>query len=224
MQYEWDWSGVETALKKAIESNPSYAPAYQWYSYYLSIMGRTNESIEVSMRALEVDPLSLRAISNLATAFYYARNYERAIDECRRAIDMDKNFGVAYVVLGLAYEQKGMYKEAIEIFQRMVVLFDRAPFSIAALAHAYAISGQRAEAIRLISELKDQSKRRNVSPFHIAAIYNGLGEKDLAFQWFGKAYEMRSNLLINLKVEPEFENLRSDPRYKHLLEGMGLAQ
>ena len=222
MQYDWDWTGAEEELNRAIELKPSYATARQWYVYYLSVMQRFDESIEVSKQAQEIDPLSLNINANLARAFYYSRKYDQAIEQCYKALEMDKSFGVFYVILGLAYEQKGMHKEAIEAFQKTLTVFDRIPW-IASLGHAYATSGRRAEALKIIAELKQQSKRRYVSPFHIGAIYQGLGEKDLAFEWFEMAYQDRSNLLPGLRMEPEFDNIRKDPRFRDLLRRIGLA-
>src|SRR5262249_47522494 len=151
---------------RAIELNPSYTTARQWYVYYLSVVQRLDESIEVSKQAQEIDPLSLNINANLARAFYFSRKYDEAIAECKKAIAMDKSFRVVYVILRLAYEQKRMYPEAIEAFQKMLLIFDRIPW-IASLGHAYAISGNRADALKIIDELKEQSKKRYVSPFHI---------------------------------------------------------
>ena len=221
MQFDWDWSGASKELTRAIELNPSYTTARQWYVYYLCVMQRLDESIEVSKQAQEIDPLSMNINANVARAFYFSKKYDEAIAECKKAIDMDKSFGVAYVTLGLAYEQKRMYPEAIEAFQKMLLIFDRIPW-VASLGHAYAISGKRADALKIIEELKEQSQRRYVSPFHIGAIYNGLGDKDQAFVWFERAYADRSSLLLNLRMEPEFENIRTDPRTVDLLRRIGL--
>lgn len=223
MQYEWDWSSAESELKRALELNTNYTPALYWHTFYLSVMGRLDEAVAVSRRAQVLDPLSLSINTNVARAFYYARKYDLAIEQCQKAIELDKNFVTAYVILGLSYEQKGMYEKAIPAFRTLITLAEGAPWSIAALGHAYAASGKRDEAMKIISDLKEQSKQRYVSPFHAAAIYNGLGDKDRAFEWFEKAYEDRSDLLVYIKMEPEFDNLRQDARFASLLRRVGLA-
>ncbi|HSO76792.1 MAG TPA: hypothetical protein VLU47_18340, partial [Blastocatellia bacterium] len=123
--------------------------------------------------------------------------------------------------LGLAYEQKGLYSEAIDQFQQGVKL-SGSPLMIALLGHAYAVSGKKVEARRILADL-DQQKQRYVSPYTIATIYAGLGEKDQAFKWLEKAVEDRDIWLMNLKVDPVLKSLRSDPRFERLLQRIGLT-
>ncbi len=224
MQYDWDWPGAESELARALKLNPNYAPAYQWYVLYHLIMGRFDEAIAESKKAQELDPLSLIIYTNVGRALYYSRKYDQAIEQLQNALEMDKNFIYAYMILGACYENKGMYKEAIAAYQKTIPLTQNAPWSVAALAHAYAASGKRNEALKIIKQLKDQSKHKYISPFHVGAIYNGLGDRDQAFEWFEKAYQDHSGLLVYLKIEREFDVLRSDPRYLDLMRRIGLQQ
>ena len=224
MQYEWDWPGAERELKRAKELNPNYAPLHQWYVLYYLIKGRYEEALAESRTAQELDPLSLILYVNEGRALYYSRKFDLAIEKLRGALELDKDSINTHVLLGLCYENKGMYKEAIAEYQTLRKLIKDEPWSVAALGHAYAISGKRSEALKIIEQLKEQSKKKYISPFHVGAIYNGLGDKDHAFEWFEKAYNDGSCLMVYLKIEPEFDGLRTDPRYLDLMRRIGLEK
>jgi tetratricopeptide (TPR) repeat protein len=152
---------------------------------------------------------------------YLAQRYDQAIEQFRKTSEMDQKFFRAHFWLGRTYEQKGMYKEAIEEFQRARQLDDK-PFVLAALGHAFAASGRRAEAQKVLGELNQLSKRMYVDSYYVAAIHAALGETDQAFQSLEKAYDDRSTWLSRIKVDPIFTSLRSDPRFTNLLKRIGL--
>jgi tetratricopeptide (TPR) repeat protein len=136
---------------------------------------------------------------------------------------MDPNDTLAYLGLGAVYEQKGMYDEAIALYQKAINLTERTTGILGVLGHAYAASGRRGEALKILEELKEMSRQKYVSPYDLAVLYTGLGEKDRAIEQLHKAYQDRGNgLFIELKVEPLFDPLRSDPRFADLLQRMGL--
>ncbi|KPL03963.1 MAG: hypothetical protein AMJ90_02570 [candidate division Zixibacteria bacterium SM23_73_2] len=224
--YDWNWSEAKQEFKRAIQLNPGFATAKQRYSLLLTVMGQLNEAIAQIKQAQELDPLSLIINTDVGLISYIARMYDRAIEQCRNVIDMDPNFGVAHFVLGLAYEQKEVYEDAIAEFKKGISASGGITVMIGALGHTYGVSGNRDEAQRVLAELKELSKQRYVSPYSIATIYIGLGEKDQAFEWLQKAYEGRSVWLIHLhlKVDPRFDNLRSDPRFTVLLKKIGLEK
>ncbi|MEK6285031.1 MAG: winged helix-turn-helix domain-containing protein [Acidobacteriota bacterium] len=223
IKHRWDWAGAdaEAEFQLAIKSKPTYAPAHQWYSSYLVAMGRFDEAIAEARRAEELEPLSFISNSHLGWILYLAGRYDEAIGHCKRLLDVDPNFFPARRYLGLAYEQKGMNAQAIAQFEQGVKL-SGSPLMISLLGHAYAVSGRKPEARRILAEL-DQQKQRYVSPYTIAAIYAGLGEKDKAFKWLEKAFDDRDIWLMNLKVDPVLNNLRLDKRFTDLLQRMGLA-
>jgi TolB-like protein len=220
--YEWDWSGAEREFKRTIELNPHYATVYFWYSLHLAAMGRLDEALALVKRAEEMEPLSLIISSMVGRYLSYARQYDQAIEQLRRVLDIDANFPVAHQYLGWAYEQKGMFEEAIAEFQKGSSLSGGDPIMVGPLGHAYAVSGRKDRAQNVIVELKQQSKRRYVAPFEIAGIYMGLSEKDLTFEWLEKAYRDHSPGLIYLKVDPRFDSLHGDSRYRDLRRRMGL--
>ena len=224
--YDWDWPGAEKEFKRAIELNPRYAIAHQWYGDYFEVTGRHNESIAEERRAVELDPLSLTISFELGTAFYYARNYDQAIEQFQKTLELDPNFPAVYAFLPAAYEQKGMYDEAIAGFQKGITPRGRSgwPMTVPGLGHVYAVSGKKGDARTVLNELKQLSGQEYVPAYGIALIYAGLGEKDQAFAWLEKAYEEHSFKMAWLKVEPRWDSLRSDPRFADLVHRLGLPQ
>lgn len=223
IKHRWDWAreDAEKEFQLAIKSKPTYAPAHQWYSSYLVAVGRFDEAIAEARRAQELEPLSFISNSHIGWILYFAGRYDEAIEHCKKLLDVDPNFFPARRYLGLVYEQKGMYKEAIAEFQQAAKL-SGSPLMMSLLAHAYAASGNKAEAERLLVQL-GQQKQRYVSPYTVATIYTGLGQKDQAFKWLDKAFEERDIWLMNLKVDPLFKPLRSDHRFSDLLIRIGLT-
>ena len=224
IKHRWDWDRdeAEKEFQLAIRYKPTYAPAHQWYSSYLVAMGRFDEAIAEAKRAQELEPLSFIGNSHLGWILYFAGRYDEAIDHCKRLLDVDPNFFPARRYLGLVYEQKGMYREAIDEFQQGVKLSGN-PLMLSLLGHAYAASGKKAEAQRILGEL-NQQKQRYVSPYTIATIYAGLGEKDQAFRWLEKAFEERDIWLMNLRIDPLLKPIRSDQRFTSLLQRLGLTR
>jgi tetratricopeptide (TPR) repeat protein len=184
-------------------------------------MGRFDEAIAEAKRAEELEPLSFISNSHLGWILFLAGRNDEAIAHCKRLLEVDPNFFPALRYLGLAYEQKGMHKEAIAEFAKGVKL-SASPLMISLLGHAYAVSGNKAEARRILAEL-DQQKQRYVSPYTVATIYAGLGDRDQAFKWLEKAFEERDIWLMNLAVDPQLTPLRADRRFADLLKRIGLA-
>jgi TolB-like protein/Flp pilus assembly protein TadD len=219
-EYDWDWVGAEKELKRAIELNPSYANAHQWYAEHLSQMGRHNEAIAEIKRAQELDPLSVIINAAGGALFYCARRNNEAIAQCRRTLELNAGFYPAHLYLGRAYEQEKLYDEAISEYQKAMALDPGSVRVAIALAHGYAAAGRRTEALKVISSLRELSKQRHVSPYGIAQAYTALGDFDQAFAWLEKAYQDRWGQLAWLKVDPGDDPLRSDPRFQDLLRRM----
>jgi TolB-like protein/Flp pilus assembly protein TadD len=220
--YDWDWPGAESEFKRALEINPSYSDAHQMYSYYLTSMGRFDESLAEMRRAQELEPISVVKIAGIGEIFFFSRQYDQALVQYQKALDMDPNSGFVYWSLGRVYTEKGMYEQAVAAFQKAIPLSGDSPDEPAALGRVYALAGRKAEARKIIEDLTKQSKRRYVAPTAIAPIYAALGEMDQAFALLDKSHDERDGLLVMLKVEPMFGNLRSDPRFTVLLKRVGL--
>jgi DNA-binding winged helix-turn-helix (wHTH) protein/TolB-like protein/Tfp pilus assembly protein PilF len=222
-KFRWDRNRVEAEreFQLAIKLKPNYAPAHQWYSSFLVALERFDEAIVEAKRTQELEPLSFTASSHLGWIYYLSGQSDRAIEQCTKILALDPSSFPARRYRGLAYEQKGMYREAIDEFQKGVKV-SGSPLMLALLGHAYAASGQKAEAHRVLNELGDLQGRRYVSSYTVAAIHAGLGDKDEAFKWLEKAYEERDVWLMNLKVDPVFARIRTDKRFSDLLSRAGL--
>ncbi len=222
--YDRDWAAAEREYKRAIELNPNYPTAHQWYAVYLMSAGRFDEALAKARRAQELDPLSLPINMVLGWVFLNARQYDQSVEQLRRTLEMDPNFILTHHRLGLVYEQQGKYSEAIAEFKQVVNLSAGKPLGIAALARAYALSGKRAEAQKTLAELLELSEQRYVAHASIAMVYAALGDKDQAFAWLDRADKARDALLARLKVDPRFDNLRSDRRFADFVRRVGIPQ
>ena len=219
---EWDWKGAEREFRRAIALNPNYVDAHHYYSHYLISLGRFDESLAESQLALALDPLDAHMNFHLGFHYYQARQYDQAIAQLQKTLDIKRDYSEAHAILGLVYEQQGRYQEAIAEMQKNMEM--SGSDQRGSIGHVYATSGQRGEAQKLLNELREESKRKYVSPYNIAKIYEGLDEKDQAFTLLEKAYAERDSNIINLKVDPRFDSLRSDPRFRDLLRRIGLPQ
>jgi len=222
--YDRDWAGAEREYKRAIELNPNYPTAHQWYAVFLMSAGRFDEALTEARRARELEPLSLPINMTLGWVLLTARQYDRSIEQLRKTLEMDPNFILTHHRLGLVYEQMGKYDEAIAEFRQVRNLSAGKPLGVATLAHAYALSGRRAEAQKTLAELQKISEQHYVSPASIAIIYAALGDKDQAFAWLEKADKERDGVLARLRVDSRFDSLRSDPRFSDLAKRVGLPQ
>jgi eukaryotic-like serine/threonine-protein kinase len=223
--YDWDWTGAEKEFQRAIQLNPDYPTAHHWYATnVLEPMGRLDQAMAEVKRAQDLDPLSLVIDVVVARDFFFARRYDRAIDQLRKTLELDPNFALAHSHLGLVYEQTGMLEQAVAEFQKWLELSRDEPSATAALGHAYAISGRRAEAQKALVTLKDLSRSVYVAPYDVAVVYAGLGDRDQAMAWLGRAYEDHSAWLIWIRADPRFDGIRDDPRYHDLLRRMRIPE
>jgi DNA-binding winged helix-turn-helix (wHTH) protein/TolB-like protein/Tfp pilus assembly protein PilF len=218
INFRWDWdrAATEREFQAAIKLKPAYAPAHQWYSSYLVAVERFDEAIAEAKRTQELEPLSFVASSHLGWIYYLSGKNDEAIEQCKKILELDPSSFPARRYLGLAYEAKRMYGEAITEFQTGVKL-SGSPLMLALLGHAYAAAGRRPEAQRVLTDLQQLQDQRYVSPYTVAAIYAGLGDKDQAFKWLDTAVEERDIWLMNLKVDPVFAKLRSERKFTDIL-------
>jgi TolB-like protein/Flp pilus assembly protein TadD len=222
--YDWDWAAAEREFKRAIELNPNSPEPYPVYGYYLVAMERLDEAIVAIKRAVSLDPLSLIFNSMMGALYYFARRYDEAIEQSRRTLAMEPYFAEAHHMLGQVYEEKGMLTDAVAELEKAMMLSGDSRLEKAALGHAYAVSGRRAEAQKVLDELREESKQKYVPAYLIAEIYVGMGDKDRAFEWLERAYQQREGYLVLIKVTPRLDSLRSDPRFQHLVHRIGLAE
>ena len=219
--YDWDFAAAEAEYQRAIELSPNFANAWDGYGFYFKATGQSEASIRACQRAQELEPLSLFITLSLAWAYYFARQYDRAIEQGSKALDMDPNFGFAYWHRGMAYIQQKKFGDAITALRKAIGLSGPATTFISYLGYAHARLGKSREARQMIAQLERVSKRQYVSSYFIAIIYLGLGDLDRTFEWLEKAYEERSGFIAFINVEPMLDALRGDPRFKTLAEKIG---
>lgn len=221
---ERDYSNAEREFKRAIELDPNYATARQFYGVYLLAVGQRDAAIAETRRALELDPLSLLNNTQLGRVLYLAGRYDEAIEQSQKTLELDSSSASAHVYLGQAYAHKGMLREAAAELEEAVELSGGRPEMKAALGYTYALSGKRDGSQKIIAELSALDKNLSFASYHIATIYAGFPEKEQAFAWLQKAYEERDIFFnVRLKTDPKLDSLRSDPRFAELLRGVGLA-
>ncbi len=221
--YEWDWQAADLDYRRAIELNPSYATAHFWHSGYLAVMGRFEESIAEYRKALELDPFSVIINVYFGTVFYLMHQYDLAIEQLQKSIEMDLSFYIPHFYLAYTYVSIGKHDEAIAEAQKAIDLSEgREPALITTLGYVYAAAGKQEEAKKVLSQALELSKQMYISPFGIASIFVGLGQKDKAFEWLEKAYEEHDHWMNLFKVHRILESLHEDPRYTILLRKMNL--
>jgi len=223
--YSWQWEQAEQGFKHAIELNPNYPSAHQWYGNFLRDRGRVDQALTEAKRAQELDPLSLVIGQNVAQLYLFRDDVNSAIEQCNRVLELDPNYPRGHEVLGWAYLKQGHYPEAIAELRKAVEISSRKDRrTLSSLGCGYALSGQRAEALEVLKELEGKYQRHEAVGRDVGAVYAGLGDKDQAFAWLEKDFQTRSGLLMRIRWEFAFESLRSDPRFADLLRRMGLNQ
>ena len=220
--FEWDWTGAETEFRRAIELNPNSATAHHWYGDYLANMGRVEEGLQETKRAQELDPLSLIINTTLGWQFYLARRSDQAIDQLRKVLDMDAKFTPARRILEEVYAQSGKQKEAVEEREKVLSL-SGSPELAASIAEDFSRSGYKGVQQSWLDGLTEISKHGYVSSYNIAEGYMRLEHKEKALEWLEKAYDEHDSGLVSIAVEPMFDSLRSEPRFKEIVRRMKLA-
>jgi TolB-like protein/Flp pilus assembly protein TadD len=218
--YDWDWKAAETEYERAIELKPGYAPAHQWYSWHLIMMGRNSEAISELRKAESLDPLSLIISADIADALCVSRRYDEAVQQSKKTLEMDANFAVGHFELGQAFVQKQLYDGAIAELQRAIQLSGHSGAFESNLAHVYGVLGRNKEAVKILKDLEARHNKNPSVAADIALVYVGLGDRDRAMMWLNRAYEVRFKASILL--HPVFDPLRSDARFKDLLGRIGL--
>jgi adenylate cyclase len=222
--FDWDWVGAEREFRRAIDLEPTHANAHHWLAMFLAANGRVDEAEAEIDAARQLDPLSLIIDETRGWISHFGRQYDRAIVEYQKTLEMDPNFLPAYEGLGLAYEQKGMWKEALEALQKAVTLSEGTSRNLADLGHAFAASGKSAKARSILGNLERLAARNYVSSYNVALVHAGLGELDLAVDWLERALTERAAGLVWLKAESRLDILRNEPRFKAVALKVGFQE
>ncbi len=216
--FDRDWAGADREFKRALELDHNYAPAHHWYSMYLALEGRKEEALVEAQKAYELDPLSAVAGANLAKILEEAGQDDKAIEQAKKTLDLEPDSGVTHAVLGLGYQNKRMYAEAIAEYKKALQLGGSPAEMRGLLGNAYAVSGNRPDAQKMIAELKSLWPEHARAALDLAVVFSGLGDKENALYWLEKAQEIQVSDLIGIGKDPHFVELRSDRRFQALVQ------
>jgi adenylate cyclase len=220
--YEWDWSGSENQCRRAIALDPNSADAHYTYAHLLSNTGRHAEALIEMKLARELDPINLRIAALEAQFLLHAGQIDEALDKLRKTVELSPQFWLGHLFLSSIYIEKGMYTEAVAEADIAKETSGASNHPAAFKGFALAKAGKNTEAQLVLNELSRQSNERFVPPYYFALIYNGLGETEKAISWLEHGFVQRDSKMVFLKVEPKWDNLRSDPRFINLLRRMHL--
>jgi len=221
--FDWDWGAAEDQYRRALELDPNGADTHLFYAHLLSNTGRHAEALAEVKRARELDPLDLRINALEGQFLIHAGRTDEALARLQKAFEMDPNYYLAHLFAASGYIEKEMFPEAVaEARKARQVSGASNTHPLAFLGYALAKSGKQAEARALLKELLKSVTEHYVSSYNIAMICNGLGERDQALAWLERGYEQRDQKMVFLKVEPKWNNLRADPRFRDLMRRVGL--
>jgi len=216
-----DWEGADTEFKRALELDHNYAPAHHWYSMYLALEGRKEQALAEAVKAYELDPLSPVVGAYLAKSLQEAGQYDKAIEQAKKTLDLEPDSAVTHAVLGIVYEDKRMYAEAIAEYKRALQLGGPPGEMRGLLGYAYAVSGNRTDAEKIIAELNALWPGHTHAALDLAVVFSGLGDKENALYWLEKAQERHVSDLVGIGQDSHFVEVRSDRRFQALVQRMG---
>jgi serine/threonine-protein kinase len=223
LEFDYDWIAAEREYRRAIELNPTYPTAHHWYGGFLSAMGRHDEAMQQAQTAHTLDPLSPIIQTWVGLRHYFAGRHERAIEELRKALEIDRNFAPAHWHLGMAYEQTGRHAEGVAAAERALALDQGSLLYLTSVGHAYARAGRVREARATLARLADAARTRHVSAYHVATVHVALDDTTAALEWLERAFAERSPWIGYLGVDPRIAPLRAHPRFRTLVEKVGIA-
>jgi TolB-like protein/DNA-binding winged helix-turn-helix (wHTH) protein/Flp pilus assembly protein TadD len=216
-----DWEGADKEFKRALELDHNYAPAHHWYSMYLALEGRKEQALAEAEKAYELDPLSPVVGAYLAKSLQETGQYDKAIEQAKKTLDLEPDSAVTHAVLGIVYEDKRMYAEAITEYKRALELGGPPGEMRGLLGYAYAVSGNRADAEKIVAELKALWPGHAHAALDLAVVFSGLGDKENALYWLEKAQQKHVSDLIGIGQDPHFVEVRNDRRFQALVEQVG---
>jgi TolB-like protein/Tfp pilus assembly protein PilF len=218
--HDWDWVGLESEFRQAVELDPGYAIAHYWYAEYLMAMGRTREAVGRVEHAWELDPLNSVINASVGMIRYLAHDFDGALVALRRGLEIDPTHYVSYLRIGLVCLQKNLPHEAIDAMRQAVTHSGGSTEALAGLAQAHAVTGDKLAMRRIVKEL-GESGDRYVSPYNVARVYGAIDDKQRALEWLERAYREHNPDLIELTREPSFAGLQSDAKFRELVERIG---
>jgi TolB-like protein/Tfp pilus assembly protein PilF len=218
--HDWDWVGLESDFRRAVELEPGYAIAHYWYAEYLMAMDRTTEAVGRVQHCWELDPLNSVINASVGMIRYLGHDYDGALVALRRGLDIDPTHFVSHLRVGLVCLQKNLLNEAINAMQQAVMHSGGSTETLVGLAQAHGVAGDKLAMTRIVQELAE-SGHRYVSPYNVARAYAAIGDKQRALEWLERAYQEHNPDLIELTREPSFASLRSNAKFRELTQRIG---
>jgi serine/threonine-protein kinase len=222
LHFTWDWPAAEREFQRAVELNPNNAPAHHWFSHFAMAMGRLDTSLVESRRCLELDPMDIVNNCHLSWHYWLAGQPDEAIEQGRRTSELYPAAFMPEYLSGLAYEAKAMPGDAIEHFRRAAQLSSSTAIVLAALGHAHALAGERAQALKLLADLEALGRERYVPAYDRAIVHAGLQNVDRALDCLQEAHAEHSSWMSYLAVEPRLDGLRGEARFQDLIAKLRL--
>lgn len=219
---EWNWFDAENELKRAIALNPSYSMAHRIYAAHLGTVGRHHEAWQQINEAMRLDPLSLPNNAEVVRTLYYARNYDLAVEQGQKAMQLDPNYARTQFWLGRVYSQKGMHREAIAASEKLLAAMPDSTLGLTEMAYSLAVAGRRTEARQILRRLEERSMTAFVPAYNLAVIHIALNDEETAMRYMQQAYENRDWAMVVLAVEPRLDPLRRDARFQEILAKLNL--
>jgi tetratricopeptide (TPR) repeat protein len=222
--YEWRWKDAEPYFKRAIELNPNYATAHQWYAEYLFIWRRFDEAIEESQRAQELDPLSAVIYFESGLSFYYARQFDHAVEQFQKALEVDEGFFLSLHYIAESLKEKRLYDEAFGGYLKLLEVYGLSSEEAAHLRELYNSSGLEGYYRWFVDVGYEELGAPDDLQYHFIQSCAHVGDKDLVFEWLEQCAQRRCRDVVEMGLEPAFTELRSDPRFDDLLRRIGLER
>jgi tetratricopeptide (TPR) repeat protein len=220
LHLQWNWTEAEQTFRRALRLDPANAELRHGFAHFLLWADRRDESVRECDLAVELNPFDSGLIACRGWHALYANDYDKTIEDARLALTYQPDDGWALMIMGWAYEQKGMFPEALSALRQGF----NCTLKTASIAHVFASMGNRGAAEKILEELLAASKTNYVSPYDIAVVYSGLGDKARTFEWLNKAYEEHSALMVYMNSDPRLQPLRNEPPFQDLLRRMGLPK
>jgi TolB-like protein/Tfp pilus assembly protein PilF len=219
---EWNWSGAEDELKRAIALNPSYSMAHRIYAALFGSTGRHHEAVQQISEAMRLDPLSLPNNAEVVRTLYYARNYDQAVWQGQKALQLDPNYSRTYFWLGRVYSQKRMHREAIATSEKILQSMPDSTLGLTEMAYSLAAAGRETEARQILGRLEERSKSTFVPAYNLAVVHIALKDNQVAMRYMQEAFKNREWPMVVLAEEPRLDPLRKDPRFQEILAKLNL--
>jgi tetratricopeptide (TPR) repeat protein len=223
-RYEWDWAGAEREFKRAIELNPQYPTAHQWYGWYLITLGRNDDALAEFQRAQQLDPLSLYTNLTLGAPYYYSQQYDKADEQYKRVSEMNPDFWLAHFWLFQTYTNQKRYDSALAELQKVAKLRGGNVSHFPLAGYLYAVSGRQGEARQVLEESHREATGSYLSSYSMATAHAALGETDKAFAWLEKSLKEHDSSMVFINVDHRLDSLHSDPRFTQLIKDLGIPQ